>query len=74
MKTPAYSIYPSTYGDIQIREDTKTKINIVAVFVIEGNGQYCTNQNRKEALRLARKTVKALNRVGKKNRKERKRK
>ncbi len=43
-----YSIYPLTYGDVQIRENDKTEINIVAVFVIEGNGQYCTNQNRKK--------------------------
>ncbi len=61
-----YSIYPSTYGDIQIRKNDETEINIVAVFIIEGNGQYCTSQNRKEALRLARRTVKALNR-GKEN-------
>ena len=50
MEKPTYSIYPSTYGNIQIREDRKAGINIVAVFVIEGNGQYCTSQNRKEAL------------------------
>ncbi len=61
-----YSIYPSTYGDIQIRKNDETEINIVAVFIIEGNGKYCTNQNRKMALRLARRTVKALNRVRKK--------
>ncbi len=56
-----YSIYPSTYGNVQVRENAKTEINIVAVFVIEGNGQYCTNQSRKKALQLARKAVKALN-------------
>ena len=56
-----YSIYPSTYGDVQIRENDKTEINIVAVFVIAGNGKYCTNQSRKKALQLARKVVKALN-------------
>ncbi len=56
-----YSIYPSTYGDVQIRENDKTEINIVAVFIVEGNGRYCTNQSRKKALQLARKAVKALN-------------
>lgn len=61
MKKDVYSIYPSTYGDVQIRKNNKTEINIVAVFIIEGNGKYCTNQDRKTALRLARKTVKTLN-------------
>ena len=61
MKKNIYSIYPSTYGDIQIRKNNKTEINIVAIFVIEGNGKYCTNQDRKNALRLARKTIRALN-------------
>ncbi len=61
MKKDIYSIYPSTYGDIQIRKNNKTEINIVAVFVIEANGKYCTTQSRKNALRLARKTIKAMN-------------
>ncbi len=64
-KNNVYSIYPSTYGNVQVRVNNKTEINIVAVFVVEGNGRYCTDQSRKKALKLARKTIKALNRGNK---------
>lgn len=56
-----YSIYPLKYGNVQIRKNAKTEINIVAVCVMQGNGQYTTEQTRKEAVRLANKIVKALN-------------
>lgn len=56
-----YSIYPAKYGNVQIRKNNDTEINIVAVVVVSGNGQYSTYQNRKSALKIARKIVKALN-------------
>lgn len=56
-----FSIYPSTYGNVQIRKNADTEINIVAVVVVEGNGQYATDQNRRSAVKMAKKIVTALN-------------
>lgn len=61
MKKAVYSIYPSKWGNVQIRKNNDTEINIVAVVVVQGNGQYSTNQRRSAAQKLARKIVKALN-------------
>ncbi len=61
MVKDVYSIYPSTWGDIQIRKYDKTEINIVAVLPILGNGHYSTDQNRKQALKLGRKIIRFLN-------------
>ena len=61
MKKPVYSIYPSNWGNVQIRKNNDTEINIAAVVVVQGNGQYSTDQKRSAALKLARKIIKALN-------------
>lgn len=60
-KKDIYSVYNKGWGCVQIRKNDKTDIEVVAVIVTVGNGQYVTQQTYNQALRMARKIVRNLN-------------
>ncbi len=56
-----YNLRDNGFGYIQIRKNDKTTIDIVAVMVFEGCGQFTTSQSRKESKKLATRIVRLLN-------------